>query len=79
MSFKVSKENAPKDGSVFLADFGYGTVAAAWSKAENQWVTALFQLGLYQGGFNDAYFETEYFNEDELKGWMPMPEIPHAV
>jgi len=74
----MSKENAPKDGSVFLADFGYGTVAAAWSKVENQWVTALFQLGLVQGEFNDAYFETEYFNEDELKGWTALPAIQHV-
>lgn len=66
-------ENAPKDGALILADFGYGTVCASWSGADNAWSTAqlsIFELG--RGEYRESYFENEWFEHGELKAWRPL-------
>ena len=43
-----------------------GNVCAMYNGAISQWVASIPQCGLYEGKWNDWYFENEYFNEDEV-------------
>jgi len=67
-------ENAPKDMSAFLGDFGMPWLCpTVWNAAEDRWCIAVLQCGLFKGNWNDTYFESDHMPEDELKGWMPLP------
>lgn len=71
-------EDAPKDGSVFLADIGWPSyVACMWSVGSLKWVYAMPQIGLIDGEWTDSYFENEWGYESELKGWLPIPPVQH--
>lgn len=62
-------ENAPKDGSMFLADFGWGRLMpTAWCKIEQTWIT--FRLKRT----DKTYFENQEESIDFLRGWMPIPK-----
>lgn len=68
-------ENAYKDGSVILADFGFGTVCASWSQTDQRWVVA--QLNIVPVSYEDreyfeSYFENEWLSDRELKAWRPL-------
>ena len=66
---------APKDDT-FLADVGLPyLVVCMWCGAETQWVYADIQCDMYNGKWNDMYFQNEHINEDELEGWLPIPEV----
>ena len=73
-------ETAPKDATI-IANVGLPfAVVAMWNGASEKWVYANIQAGMYHGEWNDYYFEWHdfYFEneyEDELLGWMPMPEV----
>ena len=68
---------APKDGTPFLADMGWAyLVVCIWNAAVDKWVYANLQVNLYHGQWNDTYFESEWEEESELKGWIPMPSPP---
>ena len=70
-------KTAPKDGSIFLADMGLPwLVVCMWNAAVDKWVYANPQINLYEGEWNDSYFESEWDDESELKGWIPMPPAP---
>lgn len=65
----------PKD-KLFLADIGYPYyVLAHWSNVDNQYIFAELQVDLYQGKWDDVYFQTDRFKEYELKGWIEMPKL----
>lgn len=65
----------PKDRN-FLANIGYPWyVVANWNEAMGYFVYAEFQLDLYEGEWNDTYFASESFTEEELIGWIEMPKI----
>ena len=67
-------DTAPKDGTTFLANMGWPLlVVCVWNAAVDKWVYANLQVNLYEGKWNDTYFESEWDNESELKGWIPMP------
>ena len=68
-------ETAPQDGSVFLADMGWPwLVVCMWNASVDKWVYVTPQTDLYEGEWNDRYFENEWDSKSELKGWLPMPE-----
>jgi len=64
----------PKD-DVIIAKFASSPipVLAAWNEPEQQWVYASIQVNLYQGKWNDTFFENQYETADALKTWMPLP------
>jgi len=70
-----STESAPKDGNTILADVGYPwPVVAAWNSHGEKWVYASLQACAMANNTIDTYFENE--QESEIKGWLPMPELP---
>jgi hypothetical protein len=70
-------DTAPKDGTTFLANMGWPwLVVCMWNTAVDKWVYASPQINLYEGEWNDPYFESEWDDESELKGWIPMPRPP---
>lgn len=67
-------DHPPKTGT-FLADVGLPwLVVAVWNGACGKYHYADLQCGLYQGKWNDTYFETESFCE--IFRWAPMPDMP---
>ena len=69
-------ETAPRDGTVFLADFGWPwAVAAAWSSESVNWACAMPAAEYFGDGCVDRYFENEREDADSLRRWMPMPEL----
>lgn len=70
----------PPKNRLFLADIGYPHyVIAHWSKVNNQYVFAEMQVDLYQGEWDDVYFQTEYFEEEEIKSWIELPSSKHLI
>ena len=61
----------PKDGTMIIAQFkNYPTpLAAMWNGAGQGWTAAVPHVELYQGIWNDWYFENEQFAEEELESW----------
>lgn len=69
---------APTD-VIFLGDFGWPwPVPTHWNEAIGKWSYANLQVGLFEGSWNDPYWETENESKSELRGWLPMPEIPES-
>lgn len=67
---------APKDQQ-FLGDFGWPWLCmTCWNDASQKWAYANYQVNIYQGGWNDPYYETESESEPMLRGWLPLPIIP---
>lgn len=50
-------------------------VTATWNEPEQQWVFSLAQVNLFEGQWNDTFFETQYECADQLKAWMPLPQL----
>lgn len=68
-------ETAPKDGTIILGDFGWPwLMPAAWSAMSGKWVVAVFQAAGKADEIEDVWWETDM--EGDLKGWMPVPELP---
>ncbi|MEZ5480153.1 MAG: hypothetical protein R3E95_22535 [Thiolinea sp.] len=70
-------DTAPRDGTVILGHFGYPwLLATVWNEAVDQWAVAELQADLYEGQWNDRYFNTEHWPPDKLLGWVELPEVP---
>lgn len=66
-------ETAPKDRPILL-DVGFPTpVIGAYNPVAGEWTYGEFQIGLFDGEWNDTYFECEYTKK--INGWMPLPEV----
>ena len=64
----------PKD-RLFLADVGFPFLMMThWCEPSECFVCASLQVDLYQGEWNDYYFENERFYESEIKGWIELPK-----
>jgi hypothetical protein len=69
-------ETAPRDGKLFLGDFGYPwLLMTAWNEHDEKWATTSIQAQEMKGGKTDLWFETEQEKPGELRGWIPLPEI----
>lgn len=67
-------ETAPRDMTVFLANFGYPwPLAAAWNPVQQEFVVADPQIGMVDGRYEDFHFQSDWEPTSELRGWMPMP------
>ena len=67
---------APRDMTVFLGDFGLPWPRlAAWNPVQEKFVVADPQIDQYEGLWRDSYFENDYLPAEELRGWMPLPEV----
>lgn len=65
-----SPETAPRDGRQILAVFAPGMRhVAAWNGVEGNWCVAVLNVALYEGKWNDTYFEEENFSDEELTAW----------
>ena len=65
----------PKD-TLFLADIGYSYyVLAHWSKVHSAFVYTNLQCDLFEGEWQDYYFENEHFDENKIKGWIEVPKV----
>ena len=63
----------PKDGTMIIATFkNSAPLVAMWNGAELDWAVAEPAVGMYQGVWDDCYFETEHYAEEELVAWWPM-------
>ncbi|MEG3753126.1 hypothetical protein [Psychromonas arctica] len=67
---------APKD-EVFIAIFECSSlpVLCTWNEPESQWIFSVVQVNLYQGKWNDTFFDTEYETAGALIAWMPLPTV----
>jgi len=63
----------PKDGSMFLGNFGQGFRACLWSNVSSEWTVSEPQLVGNKKIF-DAYFDIEWRKENELKSWIRVGE-----
>ena len=71
-------DTAPKD-RVILLNVGYPyTVIGIWSEFEEDFVYADVQVNINDGKWNDPYFETQSATAEEVRGWMPLPEVANA-
>ena len=69
-------ETAPRDMTLFLADFGYPwLLPTMWNPVDSKWAVATVQIGLFAGEWNDTYFESDREESDALLGWVGMPKI----
>lgn len=79
----LDAEEAPHDGTMILADFGWPwLVPAAWSRMSCTWAVATYNASaetLKSTEVHDCWWEFETEDNRNLKGWMPMPGIPHKA
>lgn len=69
-------DTAPKDGTTILADFGYPSLTVAvWNAPSGKWVAAELHADLYQGEWNDTYFQNEHEPQEAMRGWLPFPVV----
>jgi len=78
MSEWQDMKSAPEDRLILL-DVGFPwAVVGIWNTHEQQWCYPNIQCNCINGGWTDPYFENEYENVGDVKGWMPLPEC-HQV
>ena len=71
-------KTAPKD-KLILLDIGFpGAVVGTWNAHENQWCHPDLQVNCINGEWTDPYFENEYSEDSDAKGWMPLQLCPSA-
>lgn len=77
MTWKIP-QTAPTDGTPFIGIIaGYPwPVVCMWCAADQKWVYATPECGLYQGKWNDWCFINEQVERHELAAWMDMPDMP---
>ncbi len=65
-------EDAPKDGTSILGDFGWPWwTPCAWCARSGKWAVTNIQAEEFGG---DCWWETDV--DGELRGWVPMPKMP---
>ena len=68
-------DTAPVDDLLIL-DVGWPyAVVGAWNEHEQQWIYSELEINRVDGDFNDPYFGNEYISNENVKGWMPLPEV----
>jgi hypothetical protein len=79
----LDAETAPHDGTMILANFGWPwLVPAAWSRMSATWNVAVYNASaeaVTSTEVHDCWWEFETEDNRDLKGWMPIPPIPHNV
>lgn len=67
-------ETAPKDGTPIIIDAGYPyPLVGVWNRIEGRWICAELNSDMFNGEWEDAYFENESY--ETIRRWMPLPKI----
>ena len=75
--WETARDTAPRDRTPFIGHFGWPwLLLTMWNPPSENWACATVQIGLYQGEWNDTYFETDHETADSLLGWLPLPTPP---
>jgi len=70
---KLTPGIPPKDGNVYLVDLGFPYLAmAVWHPIHQEWAWANHQVDIYEGVYQDSYFDTEHAKDDEINGYAKM-------
>jgi len=73
MIWKLPK-TAPRDGTQIIATFSVGIPTIAfYSIVVKGWCAAVSVKSIFASNPYDRYFESKYFDEDELIAWTEMP------
>lgn len=65
----MNKTPPPIDRQIII-DVGYGQLhIAIYNPVDEKFVYANMQANLYNGEFNDYYYENEYCTVEEVRGW----------
>jgi len=68
-------DTAPVDDLLIL-DVGWPyAVIGTWNEHEQQWIYSELEINRVDGDFNDPYFVNESISNENVKGWMPLPEV----
>lgn len=71
----MKTKTPPKDSGIYLLNVGYPwLVMGTWSEVADCWVYPNLQVDLYEGKWNDVYWETNQAQDDEIIDWAPMPK-----
>lgn len=74
-----SPDDAPKDGTLILGDFGWPWLClAVWNPADEEWVVAHLQASMVRGR-EDFYFENLYESHGSMNRWCEVPELVRPV
>jgi len=72
-------EDAPKDGTPILGDFGWPWANyAVWDTYDEQWCIATVQASPMADGPNNYWLECDTEKRASLKRWMHPPSLPNA-
>ena len=69
----LSMTTAPQHCPIILNVGLPWVVIGAWNAPSEKWVYADFQADMFNGKWNDTYFQNEY--EQSPIGWMELPKI----
>jgi len=58
----------PKDRQIII-ECGLGAGVAIWNDTDKSFVFANLQIDLFEGKWNDTYFENEYVQEKDITKW----------
>jgi len=68
-------ETAPVDDLLILDVGRPYAVIGAWNEYEQQWVYSELEINRVDGSFNDPYFINIFIDDENVNGWMPLPEV----
>lgn len=79
LKLNPNTEEAPRDGSMILGDFGYPCLLiAVWSEHDEQWSFAELHSQKVSGK-EDPYFESCWLKHRELKSFITMDELQQKL
>lgn len=70
---KFNTSPPPKNSTPILVKTDYPTAlitVALWNEPSGCYAVASHGVDMYQGVYNDTYFETEFLTPDEILGWL---------
>ncbi len=71
-------KEAPKDRLIIAVFNNYPPTVAHWNAAIKKWASATVQSAQLEGQGDDTYFETGWFEPEELKQWIEIPEFENG-
>jgi|GEM_PF-3643992 len=64
----------PKDRQILIRTY-LGTNIAIWNEVQEEFVFANVQADMYDGVYNDVYYESDYIKESEVLEWAEINNI----
>lgn len=75
----LTADDAPRDGTMILGDFGWPwMVPASWDADSERWAVAMWNASALheQQEITETWWESDHEQRGSLRGWMPFPKIP---